>query len=107
MVFVSGDAGVGKTALVKGFSAVHGSSARVLVGTCDGLRTPRPLGPFIEIAGSIGGTLDEAFTFDALLDDLAAHGETIVLLEDAHWADEATLDVLGMLGRRIESVPAL
>ncbi len=114
-MFVSGDAGVGKTALVKGFSAVDGAGARVLVGTCDGLRTPRPLGPFIEIAGTVGGALEQAFAhaeerptpLDALIDDLARNGETIVLLEDAHWADEATLDVLGMLGRRIESVPAL
>ncbi|HLK45842.1 MAG TPA: AAA family ATPase, partial [Acidimicrobiales bacterium] len=103
LVFVSGDAGVGKTSLVRSFAAHAGGRARTLVGTCDGLRTPRPLGPFIEIAGA----LDRQFSFDALVDDLTSNGPTIVLIEDAHWADEATLDVLGMLGRRIENLPAL
>ena len=32
---------------------------------------------------------------------------TILVVEDVHWADEATLDVLGYLARRIASLPAL
>ncbi|MGH3002730.1 MAG: ATP-binding protein [Gaiellaceae bacterium] len=115
LVFVSGEAGVGKTALVKRFCGEQGSRARLLVGTCDGLRTPRPLGPFTEIANAVGGDLGLAFAradarpapLDALTTDLTADGETILLVEDAHWADEATLDLIGMLGRRVAGLPAL
>src|SRR4029453_7341642 len=40
----------------------------------------------------------------ALLDELRAR-RTVLVLEDLHWADEATLDVLRLLGRRIEATP--
>ena len=43
----------------------------------------------------------------ALLGELARRGPTIVVFEDVHWADEATLDVLRLLGRRVATVPAL
>jgi len=76
------------------------------VGSCDGLLTPRPLGPIAEIALSAGATLGER-PLEALAEDLHTHGETIVVLEDVHWADEATLDLIGMLGRRIEQFAAL
>src|SRR5439155_73721 len=49
-VLVAGEAGVGKSAAVRAFCAEAGGSARVLWGGCDALVTPRPLGPFLEIA---------------------------------------------------------
>ncbi|HEX6029872.1 MAG TPA: AAA family ATPase [Tepidiformaceae bacterium] len=108
LVFVSGDAGVGKTALVREFCARHQRAARVLRGACDGLRTPRPLGPFVDIASAAGGPIAEVTAnkphqvVEALLDELRrATSPALVVLEDLHWADEATLDALGLLGRRV------
>jgi DNA-binding CsgD family transcriptional regulator/tetratricopeptide (TPR) repeat protein len=114
LVFVSGEAGIGKTALVHTFSHSVARTCRTLEGACDPLFTPRPLAPFVDVAGEIGGALatsidgghGPADVFPAVLDELRTPG-TVLVLEDLHWADEATLDVLRMLGRRIESVPAL
>jgi DNA-binding CsgD family transcriptional regulator/tetratricopeptide (TPR) repeat protein len=100
LVFLSGDAGVGKSALVRAFVARSGN--RPLAGGCDGLRTPRPLGPFVDM-GIDGVTARDVF--EALV-QRTRPGLTLVV-EDAHWADEATLDVLGLLGRRIEQLGAL
>jgi DNA-binding CsgD family transcriptional regulator/tetratricopeptide (TPR) repeat protein len=115
LVFVSGDAGVGKTALVRAFCSHSAREARVLVGACDGLRTPRPLGPFADIARMTGGRLGQLVSeggtggsvFDALADELRGPDHTVIVLEDLHWADEATLDTLGLLGRRVEQLSAL
>ena len=115
LVLVAGEAGVGKTALVRDFCDRRRPRARVLWGGCDGLRTPRPLAPFVDIAAVTGGAFAEtvargerpAGSFAALCDELAAVQPTIVVIEDLHWADEATLDVVTMLGRRAEIVPAL
>ena len=102
LVFVSGDAGIGKSALVRAFCSHSGAGARVLVGACDGLRTPRPLGPLADIGRVVGGRLGDATAMadpvqrvvPALLDELRSGPPTVVVIEDVHWADEATLDVL-------------
>jgi len=115
VVLVSGDAGVGKTALVRAFCAYSAPDLRVLVGGCDGLRTPRPLGPFADIARAVGGSLGRLVSegasggsiFDALADELHDPEPTVVVVEDLHWADEATLDLVGLLGRRVEQLGAL
>jgi DNA-binding CsgD family transcriptional regulator len=115
VVLVAGEAGVGKTAVVRSFCAEVGASALVLWGDCEALHTPRPLGPFVDIAQATGGTLLELVEVGAkpygvataFLEELASAGPSIVVLEDVHWADEATLDVLRIVGRRIESLPAL
>src|SRR5215218_146791 len=57
MVLVGGEAGIGKTALARAFCDRHGTDARVLWGACDALRTPRPLGPLLDIAREAGGEL--------------------------------------------------
>lgn len=98
---------------MRAFCAEERARTPVLAGACDRLRTPRPLGPFAEIAAGAGGRLQESFSrtderpLEALAEHLRAQGESIVVVEDAHWADEATLDLIGMLGRRIEQLPAL
>ena len=114
VVLVSGEAGVGKTALISGFLAQRAQSAAVLRGACDALFTPRPLGPFHDIAPVAGHELVELLEQDAppyrvaaaLLARLA-RGPTILVVEDVHWADEATLDVIGLIARRVETVPLL
>jgi len=115
LVFLYGEAGVGKTALARRFCEEQTGTGRTLWGGCDALFTARPLGPLLEIAGEAGGRLDaevqDAAGFHdvtaALIHELRSQGPTIVVVEDVHWADEATLDVLKLLGRQIEAVPAL
>jgi DNA-binding CsgD family transcriptional regulator/tetratricopeptide (TPR) repeat protein len=115
VVLVAGEAGAGKTVVVRSFCEEARGSARVLWGDCDALFTPRPLGPFVDIARVTGGLLLERVegggkpygVASCLLDELASDGPSVVVLEDVHWADEATLDVLRIVGRRIESVPSV
>ena len=114
LLLVGGEAGVGKTALLRRFSEERPSGTRLLWGACDALFTPRPLGPFLDIAETTGGELEElvetgAGAFDVaagLMRELRTRSPTILVLEDVHWADDATLDVLRLLGRRVESLPA-
>src|SRR5689334_13258530 len=114
MVLVAGEPGVGKTALLRTFCEDAERSMRVLHGACDALVTPRPLSALRDIGAVTGGRFGERLQEDALPPDLfaglrdeLAREPAVVVVEDAHWADEATLDVLRMLGRRIASIPAL
>ena len=114
LALVSGEAGIGKTSLVGSFAASHGADARSLWGACEALFTPRPLGPVYDIAHVTGGQLLEQLSSDTdrltllatLLDELGSEG-TLAVVEDVHWADEATLDALKYVGRRIEAIPCL
>ena len=45
--------------------------------------------------------------FAAFLDKLGEGGPVGVVVEDLHWADEATLDWLSHLSRRLSALPAL
>ena len=114
LVLISGEAGIGKTSLLRAFVAAHGDT-RLLAGACDALYTPRPLGPLLDIAEEAGGDLAAAAgegttpsrIVGALARELRGGPPTVVVLEDIHWADGATLDVLRLLARRLEAVPAL
>jgi len=115
LVLVAGEAGVGKTALLRRFCDERRSSARILWGACDALYTPSPLGPLIEVAESSGGEVEALVrgaakpyeVATALMHELGRHAPSVLVLEDVHWADEATLDVVRLLGRKVEGVPAL
>jgi DNA-binding CsgD family transcriptional regulator len=112
LVFVGGEAGAGKTALVQRWVAELEIDA--LWGRCDPLLTPPPLGPLLEIAES-SSPVAEALQEDcgpyaianALLNLPGGGGATVLVLEDVHWADEATLDALRVLARRIGATPNL
>lgn len=115
LIFIGGEAGVGKSALARRFCGDSAGSARILIGVCDPLFTPRPLGPFLDIASTIGGEFAalaergaRAYEIAAALARALSSGPpTIFLIEDAQWADEATLDALHFLARRIGTVGAL
>jgi DNA-binding CsgD family transcriptional regulator/tetratricopeptide (TPR) repeat protein len=116
LVLLAGEAGVGKSALTRTFCDRRATTATVLWGACDALRTARPLGPVHDIARTLGGGLAEAIAtaqprhelFTALLDALCPpRGARLVVIDDVHWADEATLDLLMFLGRRIRQTRAL
>src|SRR5215218_10776860 len=114
VVLVSGEAGIGKTSLVRAFAREASGSARVLVGACDDLVTPRTLGPFRDMARGAGGPLAEAVeevagrdaVFGAVHQELAGR-PTVMVVEDVHWADDATLDVLRYLAWRIPALPSV
>jgi DNA-binding CsgD family transcriptional regulator/tetratricopeptide (TPR) repeat protein len=115
LVFIGGEAGAGKTVLLRRFCDENRRLARVLWGACDGLLTPGPLGPLFEIAETTGGELEELVAAGArphevvaaLARELSGRRPAVLVLDDVHWADEATLDVVRLLGRRIEGVGAL
>jgi ATP/maltotriose-dependent transcriptional regulator MalT len=115
LVFVRGEAGVGKTELVRRFCEQQHPSARILWGACNALFTPRALGPFVDVARVTGGELEVLVerggrpheVLSALVGVLAERSPTVLVLDDLHWADEATLDVLRLLGRRLDQVRAL
>jgi len=93
LVVVGGEAGAGKTSLVQRFAADLPAGTAVFWGACDPLATPRPLGPFLEIAESAGiaGVLDTGsapHAIAAAVLDLVQERETVLVVEDAHWADE-------------------
>jgi DNA-binding CsgD family transcriptional regulator len=95
LVFVGGEAGVGKTALVRAFADRVGG---VRHGSCENLAAPAPLGPFLDLGLEPG---------DSRLVAAAVLGlDGFVVLEDVHWADAASLDVLRVLARRIDGTDA-
>lgn len=114
MVVVEGEAGIGKTSLLRVFAARQPGSVAVHWGACDALQTPRPLAPLQDIAEHSRGELLSLLEGDAAR--LRIFGEflrmlsarhVVVTVEDLHWADEATLDLLRYVGRRIASTKAL
>ena len=109
LVFLAGEAGVGKTTLLE-LLREQLPQARWVVGACDGSFTPQPLGPLYDIAPDLGGAIATACAEDAsrdrlfrvLLEQLSPPSLfTVMVIEDAHWADEATMDLVRFLGRRL------
>src|SRR5689334_2644978 len=110
VVLVCGEAGIGKSSLVEAARSVLPAEGRLLVGYCDDLATRRAL------AGNVGTRLTRAIEdggdrnrlLDALRAELDWTGHpTVLAIEDVHWADDATLDVLRFLVRRMAGLPAV
>jgi DNA-binding CsgD family transcriptional regulator len=112
VVLIAGEAGIGKTELVRAYA--EKARVPVLWGMCDALSTPRPLGPLRDVAAVLGppvtAVLREAVAqheiFAAVLETLGGRPRVLVI-EDLHWGDEATLDLVRFLGRRIATLPLL
>jgi len=116
LIFISGEAGVGKTTLVRRFSETIRGTARIAWGASDPMSTPSALGPVVEIAAALDGYVARLFdeprqrrlAFRSLLDLVRPAGRpSILIIEDVHWADEATLDFLRFAGRRIDAAAAV
>ncbi|MET0927957.1 MAG: AAA family ATPase [Aeromicrobium sp.] len=107
LVLLSGEAGVGKTTLLEAFLSEVPHALALRRGGCDNVTTPAPLGPFLEAVPQLGDVPrqangeDGAAVFRAAGDVLTAI-PSLVVLEDVHWADGASLDLIRYLGRRID-----
>lgn len=113
---IHGEAGIGKTSFVRHFAKAQQARVNLLWGGCEALFTPRPLGPIADMAErlppGLAAQVQDGRTHSGLFVDLLAYLRdsaipTLLVLEDAHWADEATLDFAKYLGRRIEPLPLL
>lgn len=111
-----GEAGIGKTTLLQAFRSQNQNEYCFLWGGCDALLTPRILGPVHDMSADLGDEIKAILHSDAsttrllpkLVDRLAAIDQPVVMIfEDAHWADNATLDLLKCLGRRISALNVL
>ncbi|HEX6221555.1 MAG TPA: AAA family ATPase [Acidimicrobiia bacterium] len=116
MMLVAGEAGAGKTSLVDAFTDSLGEGILVIRGACDPLTTPRPLSPLYDFAADpdsgmsdlATGDKDAVEMFQEVLDRLRNTIRPIVMvIEDIHWADEATLDFLRFIGRRVSDSKAM
>lgn len=116
IILVGGEAGIGKTALMSACFQQYQQGYRWVWGGCDALFTPRALGPIYDIASLLGCDIDlllsqengRARLFSALLHALQNSEQPIILVfEDFHWADHASLDLLKFLGRRINFTKTL
>ena len=114
VIFIEGEAGIGKTAVLRAFAASVRADSPVYWGACEAMATPRPLGALDDIALDSGGKLAIAHDgigerhrlFVAFI-DLLAERPALAVIEDVHWADEATLDLLRYAGRRIARTRSL
>ena len=116
ILLLAGEAGIGKTSVINDFCRRNRARARFLRGYCDPLLTPAVLGPLNDVAAATGGGLAAALreeqrttsAFARLLDALRKMLQHVVLvIEDLHWADDATLDLVRYLGRRLEDTRIL
>jgi DNA-binding CsgD family transcriptional regulator len=116
LTFVGGDAGVGKTTLARKLCEIAGGGVRVAWGMCESLSTPSALGPVVEIAGVLDAAVARLFddrrhralAFRSCVGLLRQpNPAALLVVEDVHQADEATLDFFRFLGRRIADTTAV
>jgi DNA-binding CsgD family transcriptional regulator len=115
-VFVCGEAGIGKTALVKAFCKEQTDDCSIYMGACDALFTPRPLAPLYDILWQVNkdrwpiaaANEERSAFFAGFFQELhTKKGKLLIVFEDIHWADEGTLDFIRFFARRISFLPCL
>jgi len=116
LALVRGEAGIGKTTLLNAARERMNDEVRFLWGGCDALFTPQPLGPLHDMAGGLSdetrhllrdGTGTAALHRRIVEELSSTDNPAMLVIEDVHWADNATLDLLKHLGRRIALIPAV
>lgn len=115
-ILVSGEPGVGKTALVKAFCKQQSDSCSIYQGACDDLFTPRPLAPLYDVLWQVNKERwpvpptneERSVLFADFFQELSTKsGRLLIVFEDIHWADEGTLDFIKFFVRRIYQLPCL
>ena len=115
-VLLSGEAGVGKTSVLRAAARRADPDIEWLWGTCEPMLSPTPLGPLVDwldrmppaLAAAVRSGRHAADVLSGVLAMLRDPSQpTVLVIDDAQWADSATLDLLRYLGRRIESTSAL
>ena len=129
LVLITGDAGVGKTALVAAFAQEAAvQNARVLTGRCYEATQPPPYSLWLDLfehypvtapvpppaaffAPGVLGSIANSATLMGQMREwllaLSAHAPLVLILEDLHWADSASLDLLPALARALPHLPVL
>ena len=107
LVFLGGEAGVGKTTLAAALTGAAGVAVRR--GSCDNVTTAEALGPILDALPELIAAVDDEAGVSRLrlfrnVRVALSGSPMLLLLEDVHWADEATLDILRYLGRRLAGV---
>jgi len=114
--FIIGEAGIGKTSLVKTFLKKIEDDSIEYIGACDSLFTPRPLAPLYDLALQINEDwVDKIHSISSRAElftkfvQVLTHKQrpVVVVFEDIHWADEATLDFIKFFARRISRTRCL
>ena len=113
-LLLCGEAGVGKTSVLRQAVEEH-PAISVWWGACDALETPHPLAPLRDIARSVDAGFrpllespsSRGDLFEAVLESLRAAGPTLMVIEDVHWADQSTLDLIKFIGRRVDRLPVM
>ncbi len=114
LVLVAGEAGIGKTSLLRAVRAGLREGVAFASGACEQLSVPVPLAAVRELVEAAGGddplagaaaaTGDRLALARSVLNVVAARAPVLAVIEDAHWADPLTFDLLRMFARRIEEV---
>jgi DNA-binding CsgD family transcriptional regulator/tetratricopeptide (TPR) repeat protein len=112
LVFLGGEAGIGKTSLATAVVEAAAGTLTVRRGGCDNIATAAALGPVAEAVPELSDLIDSDAGVNRLrlfrrVRAVLSSSPTLVLLEDVHWADEATLELLRFLGRRLDDIPLL
>jgi predicted ATPase len=129
LVLIGGEAGIGKTTLARDLEReASGRGVQVLTGHCYDLTNTPPYGPWLDLVaggrpsggpappaafagGRLSGTITNQAALFAEVHDffagVAAAGPTLVVLEDLHWADPASIELLRYLAARVGSLPLL
>jgi hypothetical protein len=116
VLFVEGDAGLGKSSVLDSATALAAPDLRVGLGRGDAMETSLPFGVLGQALDMLGGPDLAAGTHAATvrpeqLYRLLRWLETVeqgllIALDDLHWADSDSLELLSLLCRRIDSLPA-
>lgn len=118
MLLLRGEAGIGKSAALHHFLDTVASRMQVLLGYCDALSAPRPLSPLVDMLARLPGAQaarlgmaigagESESIYARLLDVLGDGQRWVCVIEDVHWADGVTLDLLRFLARRVDALPVL